>query len=35
MKKLLTIGILFLSAYMVGCGSTQTTEYYNAVQNAA
>ena len=35
MKKLLTIGILFLSAYMVGCASTQTTEYYNAVQNAA
>ena len=35
MKKLLTIGILFLSAYMVGCANTQTTEYYNAVQNAA
>ena len=35
MKKLLTIGILFLSAYMVGCTSTQTTEYYTAVQNAA
>jgi len=35
MKKLLTIGILFLSAYMVGCASTQSTEYYTAVQNAA
>ncbi len=35
MKKLLTIGILFLSAYMVGCANTQTTEYYTAVQNAA
>ena len=35
MKKLLTIGILFLSAFMVGCANTQTTEYYNAVQNAA
>ena len=35
MKKLLTISILFLSAFMVGCASTQTTEYYNAVQNAA
>ena len=35
MKKLLTIGILFLSAYMVGCANTQSTEYYTAVQNAA
>ena len=35
MKKLLTIGILFLSAFMVGCASTQSTEYYTAVQNAA
>ena len=35
MKKLLTISILFLSAFMVGCASTQSTEYYTAVQNAA
>ena len=33
MKKLLTLGLLVLS--LGACTSTQTTEYYTAVQNAA
>ena len=33
MKKLLTLGLLVLS--LSACTSTQTTEYYTAVQNAA
>ena len=33
MKKLMTLGLLVLS--LSACTSTQTTEYYTAVQNAA